>query len=256
MRTISEKEHKHQVIFNSLMGILILGLLCIILSLACIRIAAGVSSLSPPLMAIGVVLIIGSAVGLVLSYIYVGTPCENIWKRPVVLFSLGATLGGIIAYPLLGMFYWGFGIIFGLFGGLFIFVLIPSSKKISLPQEEIMNYFSGRIEEIKEGSYVPTCESVKNLPDFSEISMKTFRIAREQWYSQHINTSFLKYSKRLEIIKARGISPKEYDISQIKWSIVLLVVGLPLISIAGIGIILILIGIYKLIKHSKYLDNY
>ncbi|GAG21675.1 unnamed protein product, partial [marine sediment metagenome] len=31
---------------------------------------------------------------------------------------------------------------------------------------KLRNYFSDRIEEIKEGSYVPTYEQIKELPEF------------------------------------------------------------------------------------------
>jgi len=81
---------------------------------------------------------------------------------------------------------------------------------------KLRNYFSDRIEEIKEGSYIPTYEKIKELPEFSEVKRETLRIARQKWYSQHFGMSYLKYSKRLETIKERGISEKEYDKKYIK----------------------------------------
>jgi len=35
---------------------------------------------------------------------------------------------------------------------------------------KLRNYFSDRIEEIKDGSYVPTYEQIKELPEFSGIN--------------------------------------------------------------------------------------
>jgi len=79
---------------------------------------------------------------------------------------------------------------------------------------KLRNYFSDRIEEIKDGSYVPTYEQIKDLPEFSGITRSTFRIARRWWYKQHFRMPFVKFTTRLEKIKARDISESKYDQEQ------------------------------------------
>jgi hypothetical protein len=250
VRTISEKERKHQSLFNSLIGVVILGLLCILGGFALIGVGWGFHLLSTPLIIIGAILSIGGVAGLVLSYIVIGTPTEKIWKKPIVIIFLGLTLGGIVAYPLLGKYYWGFGILIGICVGIIVLLLVHLAKKKTLPQKEIMTYFSNRLEEIKAGSYVPTYDTFKVLPEFNEISAKSFKTAREQFYSQYFHTTFLNYSKRLEIIRPKGISQEQYIRSQKKKGIILLVVGFVLIPIPPIGLVLIVVGIIKLIKKS------
>jgi len=80
--------------------------------------------------------------------------------------------------------------------------------------EKIRNYFSDRIEEIQDGSYVPTWKQIKELPEFSGISREIFKIARKRWYSQNFGMSFRTFnedSKRYGTIKAKNISNNEYD---------------------------------------------
>ena len=76
---------------------------------------------------------------------------------------------------------------------------------------KLKNYFSDRIEEIKDGNYIPTYEQIKELPEFNGISWETFRIARKHWYSQHFGMSFRTHSKRLGTIKVKYISNNGYD---------------------------------------------
>ena len=79
---------------------------------------------------------------------------------------------------------------------------------------KLRNYFSNRIEEIQDGSYVPTYEHIKELPEYSGIKRDTFKIARKRWYSQHFGMNFRmfnEYTKRLGTVKARNISNNEYD---------------------------------------------
>ena len=67
--------------------------------------------------------------------------------------------------------------------------------------EKIRNYFSDRIEEIEEGSYVPTYEQVKEMPEFSEVNRETFRNARRKWYLYNYGISFFKFNAQFEKIK-------------------------------------------------------
>jgi hypothetical protein len=48
--------------------------------------------------------------------------------------------------------------------------------------EKISNYFSEKIEEIKEGTLVPSYDQVKDLPEFSGINRDEFIIARNGIY--------------------------------------------------------------------------
>lgn len=67
--------------------------------------------------------------------------------------------------------------------------------------EKIRDYFSDRIEEIEEGSYVPTYEQVKEKPEFSEINRETFRNARRKWYLYNFGIPFFKFNAQFEKIK-------------------------------------------------------
>ena len=67
--------------------------------------------------------------------------------------------------------------------------------------EEIRNYFSDRIKEIEEGSYVPTYEQVKILPEFNEINRENFRNARRKWYLYNFGIPFVKFNGQLEKVK-------------------------------------------------------
>ena len=99
MRRISDKEHKRQVLFNLLIGFVILGLLIILIGFPLKLEAGGTMGFDlifSPLN--GVIILIPSVVGLALAYIIVGAPTENIWKKPVVILPLGIILGGIIGY--------------------------------------------------------------------------------------------------------------------------------------------------------------
>jgi hypothetical protein len=63
--------------------------------------------------------------------------------------------------------------------------------------EKIKNYFSDRIEEIKEGTFVPSWDNFKDLPEFSGTYRDNFIKARNGWYKQIFNTSFKKFSSYL-----------------------------------------------------------
>jgi hypothetical protein len=75
--------------------------------------------------------------------------------------------------------------------------------------EKIRNYFSNRIEGIKEGKFVPYYDKVKNLPEFSGINQDAFIIARNgwfkqtfhmshhKWYNQNFHMTISEYSSRL-----------------------------------------------------------
>jgi len=67
--------------------------------------------------------------------------------------------------------------------------------------EKIKNYFSDRIEEIQDGTFIPHYERFVNLPEFSGINRRTFKIARNEWYLQHFSMPFVKFTARSEKIK-------------------------------------------------------
>ena len=96
--------------------------------------------------------------------------------------------------------------------------------------EKLRNYFSDRIEEIKDGSYVPTYEQIKELPEFSGINRNTFRIARKKWYRTNFRMSFLKHSK----LKASSLPEKEYNKKYLKGK---LKNGLIVLIIGAIGFV-------------------
>ena len=62
--------------------------------------------------------------------------------------------------------------------------------------EKIKSYFSDRMEEIKDGTYIPYYERIKNMPEFKGINYDTFIIARDEWYLHHFHTPFDKISSR------------------------------------------------------------
>ena len=62
--------------------------------------------------------------------------------------------------------------------------------------EKIRNYFSNRIEEIKEGTLVPSYDQVKDLPEFSGINRDEFIFARNGWFKQTFHMSPNKWYKR------------------------------------------------------------
>ena len=51
-------------------------------------------------------------------------------------------------------------------------------------RKKIRNYLTDRIEEIKEGTFVPSYVQVKDLPQFSGINRDEFIIARNEWFKQ------------------------------------------------------------------------
>jgi len=75
---------------------------------------------------------------------------------------------------------------------------------------KLRNYFSDRIEKIKDGSYAPTYEQIKGLPEFSDINKSNFRIARKKWYKQHFRMSPGKFSARVRLIKAGYTSENKF----------------------------------------------
>lgn len=64
--------------------------------------------------------------------------------------------------------------------------------------EKISHYLTDRIEEIKDGTYIPHYERFVSLPEFSGINRRTFRIARNMWYLQNLNMPFDRFTTRLE----------------------------------------------------------
>ncbi len=70
--------------------------------------------------------------------------------------------------------------------------------------KKIFNYLSQKIDEIREGTYIPMYQDFINIPKFKNLNEKTFRHARYQWYKKHFNKSFNKYSLQFEYtIKAK-----------------------------------------------------
>jgi hypothetical protein len=54
----------------------------------------------------------------------------------------------------------------------------------------ITNYLSGRKIEIQEGTYNPSFDQIKELPELKGVKQKTFNIARNKWYKQNLNLSY------------------------------------------------------------------
>jgi hypothetical protein len=100
-------------------------------------------------------------------------------------------------------------------GGLLL-IIRGQNPTIKSSIMRISSYFSERIEEIQKGAYVPSYRQVKELPEFSGINQRDFRIARKKWYRQNFQTTFFMASSRLENIKAMNLSEQEYDKMQIK----------------------------------------
>jgi len=79
--------------------VVIFGLLLILIGIFFNIAGVGDSNIfSTPLIILGAVLFIGSALGLVVSYIVFEAPTENIWKNSSVYIPLGFILGGIVGY--------------------------------------------------------------------------------------------------------------------------------------------------------------
>ena len=156
--------------------------------------------------------------------------------------------------------------------------------------EKIRTYFTDRIEEIKEGTYIPQYERFVNLPEFSGINRRTFKIARNKWYLQHFHITFDTFTTRLEKNKGGYISEKEYilnlkrerklmdreiDIKRIKGKrnkglgcclipgVLLTVIGFfagvgshwygTVWPVLGFGIVVLVIGLALVLYHSKKL---
>jgi len=126
-------------------------------------------------------------------------------------------------------------------------------------REKIRNYFSDRIEEIKEGTFIPSYDQIKDLPEFSGIKRDAFRIARKKWYKQNLHASFYEFSSRFD---------KEYEKKYLKEKrknglcylipgvIIIVFVTFSLLGVLGTvflvtGIILIWI-IYNIIARNKF----
>jgi hypothetical protein len=60
--------------------------------------------------------------------------------------------------------------------------------------EKIRNYFTDRIEEIKEGTFVPSWDQFKDLPEFVGTYRSDFINARDEWFKQTFNISLSKFS--------------------------------------------------------------
>ena len=97
---------------------------------------------------------------------------------------------------------------------------------------KIRNYFSERIEEIKQGTYVPTYEQIKGLPEFSGINRETFRVARSGWFRENFHMNVYKFSSRVK----SGLSPKDYDrkvrMKKVIIGVIILILGLLSIILA------------------------
>jgi len=121
-------------------------------------------------------------------------------------------------------------------GGLLLIIrdLRPTEKSSIM---RIGNYFSGRMAEIQEGTYVPSYKQIKELPEFSGINQATFRIARKKWYRKNFQKSSFEFSSRLKSIKAKNLSENEYDkevkVKNLWVGITLIVIGI-LIIVGGI----------------------
>lgn len=63
--------------------------------------------------------------------------------------------------------------------------------------EKINNFFTVNIEKIKEGTYFPTYDKIKHLPEFNGISTAQFIVARDEWYKQTFHTNSNADSSRL-----------------------------------------------------------
>jgi len=75
--------------------------------------------------------------------------------------------------------------------------------------EKIRNYLTDRIEEIKEGTFVPSWDQFKDLPEFvgtyrsdfinarDEWFKQTFNMSSNKWYKQNFHMSLSKFSSRL-----------------------------------------------------------
>lgn len=57
---------------------------------------------------------------------------------------------------------------------------------------KIKNHLSDRIEEIRDGTYIPYYERFKDLPEFRGIEQETFEIARREWYKENLPASYVK----------------------------------------------------------------
>jgi len=62
--------------------------------------------------------------------------------------------------------------------------------------EKIRNYFTDKIEEIKEGTFVPSYDQVKDLAEFSGINRDPFIFARDEWFKQTFHMSSNKWYKQ------------------------------------------------------------
>ncbi|NHJ20215.1 MAG: hypothetical protein EAX91_04665 [Candidatus Lokiarchaeota archaeon] len=71
---------------------------------------------------------------------------------------------------------------------------------------KIKNYLSNRIDEIKEGSYVPSYKQIKALPEFKGVSEETFNVARKEWYLRHFGMRAKKFTAHLKLIKEGNLS--------------------------------------------------
>ncbi|MHA2036237.1 MAG: hypothetical protein ACW98X_07375 [Promethearchaeota archaeon] len=109
-------------------------------------------------------------------------------------------------------------------GAVSVFLMIGGSLLIKRGRDtssessimRISSYFSERMGEIQEGTYIPSYTQIKELPEFSGISRRVFRIARDKWFKQNFQKSFFMATSRLEAIKTTNLSENEYDNIQIK----------------------------------------
>ena len=110
--------------------------------------------------------------------------------------------------------------------------------------EKINNYFTDRIEEIKEGTYIPSYDKIKDLPEFSGISQAEFIVSRNEWYKQTFHTNSNEYSSRLA--KIEGHSEEGSTI------VITLIVIIGLI----VAITIFVVGLSMIITYSYYSPQY
>jgi len=113
---------------------------------------------------------------------------------------------------------------------------------------KIKNHFSDRIEEIKDGTYIPYYHRFKDLPEFRGIERKTFEIARREWYKENLPAS---YVKPLVIVKKRLKRSFTNGFCFLFIGVILLVLGLVYGGVSnwsgGYESILLWIGIFLMV---------
>lgn len=76
---------------------------------------------------------------------------------------------------------------------------------------QIKNYFSDRIEEIKKGTFVPSWDQIKDLPEFKGTYRSDLINAQDSWYKETFVMSFKDFYMYL----ASGLSEEDYALKLI-----------------------------------------